>query len=865
MGRLTQSTEDIQRILNESDGLRQFTEAEFNTLKGEGEGSIKQAVREGVDDVLDGASEAYDTLKEIEEYIVKDETGAVKLGEQVAELENQNKVITEELGKKADKTDIVAPDWNAIGGKAAVKNRPFGFNRQIRLSDANEITRELINADDDEYRVTYKFSRYQFEYGLFMFAKQWEYDATQSFQNVSYERIYSGDEISVGNIADGTFLNVEVVYDDYTDEGYETIITLTGQYFYASIQALFEENIILADTMESLRSPLPDIFIPDSVARQESIDEIYEEISLLWDDIDFLWGEAIRFNEQVTNIEGRVEELESGYDFETTGYFPEMSVGLADDLAGRGESVPAEFTFRASGGKSIKDGRAYIKAIKGNSVVWNQLALINQDKFSACGVTATRDGNRLHLHGTYADGGDPNIYILENVQTIPGHKYAIMLEGGDKYGIYAYVAFSGILKTFTVAVAEGNKASFTLMPLSLTQGMEVDEWVTPMIVDLTRMFGEGNEPTTMEEFYARIPSGIDLYTRNEGEVIHMNTESIKSVGDNAWDEVWNTGYIGNDENIYDGNAFASNNPIKILAGEQYYFSIDALASGAYYYIIFYDSEMERLSYRTLNQYSDGIVTAPDNAVYMRFYVEGITRYNDDILVSLVHSGWKQDTDAGYQPYWQDILPLPIIREYFPDGMKSAGTAHDEIRYNKTSGKWEAVKRIASVDLGSFSGWYNSTGIFWASGSMSELHPVAPADYDTMGNIQCAQYSRKSWSDVFYGTHQKIIGMSPDGQIGIVDTNLNSDNIFEALQGVVLYYELAEPIVTEITEDFRDYYNVADFGTEQAISSQPSAPFSANIIYQFNAVDMIREHEIEINELQSIIATMQAQLASLTNK
>ena len=100
-------------------------------------------------------------------------------------------------------------------------------------------------------------------------------------------------------------------------------------------------------------------------------------------------------------------------------------------------------------------------------------------------------------------------------------------------------------------------------------------------------------------------------------------------------------------------------------------------------------------------------------------------------------------------------------------------------------------------------------------------------------------------------------------VTIKDTSYTDAATFKAaMQGVILYYELAEPIVTEITDSFRDYYNVADFGTEQAISNIPSAPFSADIIYQFNAVDMIREHELEITQLQTMIATMQAQLASL---
>lgn len=84
MGKLTKSTSDIQRILDESDGLKQHIESELATLKGSGEGSISAAVDAGLNKVLGGASEAYDTLKEIEEYIEKDEAGAVVLAQNIA-------------------------------------------------------------------------------------------------------------------------------------------------------------------------------------------------------------------------------------------------------------------------------------------------------------------------------------------------------------------------------------------------------------------------------------------------------------------------------------------------------------------------------------------------------------------------------------------------------------------------------------------------------------------------------------------------------------------------------------------------------------------------------------------------------------
>lgn len=98
-----------------------------------------------------------------------------------------------------------------------------------------------------------------------------------------------------------------------------------------------------------------------------------------------------------------------GGNFDSQGVYPDLTAG---DLAGRGESVPASFGFRASGGKSIKDGRAYIKRIKGNSVVWNQMASKRGNSYTAAGVTATWEGSKIHLQGVYSASGDRNLYSL---------------------------------------------------------------------------------------------------------------------------------------------------------------------------------------------------------------------------------------------------------------------------------------------------------------------------------------------------------------------------------------------------------------------------------------------------------------------
>ena len=521
------------------------------------------------------------------------------------------------------------------------------------------------------------------------------------------------------------------------------------------------------------------------------------------------------------------KEVEQGGNVKADGVYPDL---IAGDLAGHGESVPAEFTFRASGGKSIKDGKAYIKRIKGNSVVWNNMV-----------------DSRGYDGGFFVDVPPPIIqghkYLLKRTHATDSLYLIPVINGEEKYemnlrnGVYAGIFESPHTGDITRVYSERYSGAC-------------------VISDLTKMYGAGNEPTTIEEFNARKPIVADEYAYNEGQVIHCNTESIKSVGDNAWDEQWESGHIDYNTgvNTPDSGRLRTKGYIRVLPNEEYHLSLPTASHSSDLVVICYDENkafIQHIGGGSANK----TFRIPTNCHYIRFTWDG-TQYANNIMLSLVHSGWKQDTDAGYQPYWQDTLPLPIIRKYFPDGMKKAGTAHDEIRFNKASGKWEKVVRIGSVDLGEIDIRYDAerTAFYYRL-----------RDSKTKGQAICSQFTLNNVSAV------AIV----DGEMSLHNTYYDNGVIFKAsaytdaasfkaaMQGVILYYELAEPIVTEITEDFRDYYNVADFGTEQAISNIPSAPFSADIIYQFNAVDMIREHELEITQLQTMIATMQAQLASLT--
>ena len=79
-----------------------------------------------------------------------------------------------------------------------------------------------------------------------------------------------------------------------------------------------------------------------------------------------------------------------------------------------------------------------------------------------------------------------------------------------------------------------------------------------------------------------------------------------------------------------------------------------------------------------------------------------------------------------------------------------------------------------------------------------------------------------------------------------------------MQGVMLYYELAEPIVTELDEadQFINFdYSVWNGGTEQMEATEPSSALSADITYGFNAVGLIKQ-------MRSMIEALSAKVANL---
>ena len=538
-----------------------------------------------------------------------------------------------------------------------------------------------------------------------------------------------------------------------------------------------------------------------------------------------------------------IEDLQNTkIDKEADDYYPQLSVGMADNLAGQEDATPSEFNYRQSGGGAILDGTARIEAVKGNSMVWNQCYNKTISQFNNIGIQGNYNNGRWVYSGIATTSNTISILpSLARANGRKGHKMIVVLEGTHNFDALRcaayYSAGTQIIAFNEVFVCQDNTSVEPVATIVLDK--EYSANLSFRLVDLTLMFGAGNEPTTIEEFYARIPQNIDLYAYNEGEVIHSNVDAIKSVGLNLWDEKWELGMYNTSTGKKEASSAAqirSVNLIDVFPNKTYFF---AVADSQWGWLIYFDKDKNFISSASI---TNRLFTTPNNAAYLGFHMNGSYggTYKGDICINLSNSA-KNGT---YEPYISREQRLDIIKKYFPNGMRSAGTAHDEIRWNKQTQKWEKVERVAEMDLGSLNWSYyaSDTPFFYATDNR----------IFSGQKLLCSKY-----------TDNEIKAYT---NLRVYDSSYTDAASFKAaIQGVVLYYELAEPIVTEIDEDINLDYEVWDGGTEKAIATEPTTPIKADIVYGFNAYGVIKDLRTQIATLQTMLSQMQLAMASMVNE
>lgn len=467
------------------------------------------------------------------------------------------------------------------------------------------------------------------------------------------------------------------------------------------------------------------------------------------------YGTKASIATQINNLRKKVD-LKSFAD----GYYESMRVGTADNLTSKGDATEEVIMSRKAGGDNqIEDGSASIKRIKGYSVVGNQkIDLKDGAKYtSSGGVIFTVNKNKILITGKTSEYIYTSISVVQEkaYKTTPTHRYLALSDLPSSMGLKVYFNDDKQTPKWNDIITSGAISGETIFQIPKDFDGDTHEVKFYFnLIDLTQMFGSGNEPTTPDDFAKRLGySSIDdvpYIPYNEGEIVSSFAEGIKTTD------------------------------------------------------------------------TEGKVS---------------------------------------ERKWSETL-----KKYFPDGLKSAGSAYDEITPTK------AVKRIGMLNLGE---------IDWSKGGAEDKTSWVPNTFNLRGiavtapsvfaisPIRCAKYITDAAHYVESQITDKTIALNAGYWIYIYDSAYKTatpEQFKQSLQGVMLYYEMASP--EEITYDELNLTEqVAEGGTEEAIITEgkTSTPLRADIVYPIDAYNTIKANKANIGTLSSLNTASKTDLVSAINE
>ena len=147
----TSRTEADRNLQNQIDGLDTRTstaEATLNTLTGAGEGSIAKSINDKIAEVVSEAPEAFDTLKEIADWVSEHETDVLSMQGSITE---NARAISKETDERKNETarlqlTIEAETSNRINSDSALQESIVNLNQALEAETAErENTKTFIH------------------------------------------------------------------------------------------------------------------------------------------------------------------------------------------------------------------------------------------------------------------------------------------------------------------------------------------------------------------------------------------------------------------------------------------------------------------------------------------------------------------------------------------------------------------------------------------------------------------------------------------------------------------------------------------------------------------------------------------------
>lgn len=557
----------------------------------------------------------------------------------------------------------------------------------------------------------------------------------------------------------------------------------------------------------------------DLSTAKENIHNLQEDVGDLDENkVDKEDGKGLSTNDYTNAEKEKLSDLENYDDTEVRGLVTGLQQSKADKTALAKTDRSLDFLYKLTQGQAWDfdrdDNNAYeasvpsgaklatVQKYGGHSVVMNQWAksfIPNNGWTAESGVTFSFEDGVANIATTITNHG----LLNHNANIVSGHKYYIACEAKTddenathftigSYGLTLMqqrfeIVSDNIWRRFeSVKTASSNNDTAVAYPTVANSYVQIRNYI---MVDLTQMFGAGNEPTTVEEVKAILPN--DYYDYNTGEVIHADVDKVVEQGVNAWDEEWENGYLKSDGTVGSiATRIVSKNNIPCKPNAIYNY-----ASPTSCRVCFYDYNENFVLYSDVTK--NTTFTTPNNASYMKFspfdtYHSGEANpmaYYNDISINRV------STDNSYHAYrHNDILIPQAIRNLEGYGW-SAGSVYNEVDFERK----KFIKRVAKYTVLSTDAWLIGGTNAYAymqiaidqSRTVITYNIIADKLPNDINTIRIDQIGR-------------LLVSFPAGAYTV-------QTIAEAMTGITIYYELGTPEEIDIT-DILEPFEVEAGGT-----------------------------------------------------
>lgn len=462
---------------------------------------------------------------------------------------------------------------------------------------------------------------------------------------------------------------------------------------------------------------------------------------------------------------------------------------------------------------------ASVEKIGGRTLVWNQM-IQNGDfslnsMWSGLGSTVSVEGNTGIFTATEAalTNNKIEVYQILSGDVVKGHKYCARFEYNlsvdindqstlnlnniftkiPVVGAGTWGKFNSIVTVNVVNNVVNNIFDLYFFFDSLSVGDTV-KLRNVQLFDLTRMFGPGNEPSTPEEFEAMFPA--DYYPYNEGELLSMPVNEVRAIGQNLYADgdllnltaAYYTDFIP--VNLTTGkiyvsfNSFADTDNANWVLGASYYnANKEELGKNGY------ADDVKSKSKAVFNGSSGGSNGIDVNLKNISYVKLSFDIYNNTATKISFKNIMVSETDTDYSPYHSTTHTIPqsiLSLDGYGDGVTA-----DVYNYVDWENK-KYHKRVGKVDLGTVN--YYKDGITYRT-SITDMKIVSK---DTAFNGLCTKFIPISFSSDWSTTG--TASQDGDNRLVLIDASIESIESFkQAMSGVMLYYELAEEQITDISD------------------------------------------------------------------